>query len=278
MSGQPQAEEVSVDVTHELPPATSGRWRGGSSGGGEDPVDDAALITDYLDGNLAAYGELARRYQIPLFRLLLGLLADEDLAEQACEEVFIVANRRLDQLDEPSRFYRWLLAIAREVSRDILDSRADVEATLPPEQQAPREQIKHEVHAALQQLDPDLRLALVLVEFRRASPDEVAAALGANKVFSETTLPGGTYQGVDSNLTVIGVPNVLVASSEMPDDLAYAITKAMFENIGDLQAVHPAAKQTTVDFTLSATPIPLHPGAIRYYEETGATVPEKLHP
>ncbi|MCA8881546.1 MAG: TAXI family TRAP transporter solute-binding subunit [Rhodobacteraceae bacterium] len=110
------------------------------------------------------------------------------------------------------------------------------------------------------------------------SPDEVAAALGANKVFSETTLPGGTYQGVDSNLTVIGVPNVLVASSEMPDDLAYAITKAMFENIGDLQAVHPAAKQTTVDFTLSATPIPLHPGAIRYYEETGATVPEKLHP
>ncbi|MCC2098231.1 MAG: C4-dicarboxylate ABC transporter substrate-binding protein, partial [Hyphomicrobiales bacterium] len=36
--------------------------------------------------------------------------------------------------------------------------------------------------------------------------------------------------------------------------------------------------QTTVEFTLNATPIPLHPGAIRYYEETGATIPDNLRP
>ena len=42
--------------------------------------------------------------------------------------------------------------------------------------------------------------------------------------------------------------------------------------------MHPAANQTTIDFTLSATPIPLHPGAIRYYEETGATIPDRLRP
>jgi TRAP-type uncharacterized transport system substrate-binding protein len=64
----------------------------------------------------------------------------------------------------------------------------------------------------------------------------------------------------------------------MSDDLAYAITRAMFENIADLQAVHPAANETTVDFTMSATPIPLHPGAIRYYEEIGATIPDALRP
>ena len=62
----------------------------------------------------------------------------------------------------------------------------------------------------------------------------------------------------------------------MPDDLVYAITKAVFENINDLQAVHPAASQTTVDFTLTATPVPLHPGAIRYYEEVGAVIPDRL--
>ena len=62
------------------------------------------------------------------------------------------------------------------------------------------------------------------------------------------------------------------------DDTAYAITKAMFENIADMQAVHPAANQTTVEFTLSATPIPLHPGAIRYYEEAGAEIPDRLRP
>ena len=46
----------------------------------------------------------------------------------------------------------------------------------------------------------------------------------------------------------------------------------------ELRAVHPAANQTTVEFTLDATPVPLHPGAIRYFEEIGATIPDRLRP
>ena len=107
---------------------------------------------------------------------------------------------------------------------------------------------------------------------------QLAAAMEADPTFALTTLPGGTYTGVDQDITVLGVPNVLTVSSEMSDDLAYAITSAMFENIAEMQAVHPAANQTTVDFTLSATPVPLHPGAIRYFEEIGATVPDRLRP
>ncbi|MGI1661605.1 TAXI family TRAP transporter solute-binding subunit [Palleronia sp. KMU-117] len=110
------------------------------------------------------------------------------------------------------------------------------------------------------------------------SEAELAAAQAADATFAVTTLPGGTYTGVDADIAVLGVPNVLVASSDMPDDLAYAITKAMFENIADLQAVHPAANETTVEFTMSATPVPLHPGAIRYYEEIGAAIPDRLRP
>ena len=116
---------------------------------------------------------------------------------------------------------------------------------------------------------------IVLIAMTEA---EIAAARAADATFATTTLPGGTYNGVDADMTVLGIPNVLVASSEMSDDLAYAITRAMFENIADLQAVHPAANETTVDFTMSATPIPLHPGAIRYYEEIGATIPDALRP
>lgn len=109
------------------------------------------------------------------------------------------------------------------------------------------------------------------------SDAEIDAALGANPIFARTTMPAGVYEGVDAT-AVLGVPNVLTVSSAMDEDLAYAITRAMFENIAELQAVHPAANQTTVAFTLSATPVPLHPGAIRYYEEIGASVPDRLRP
>ncbi|MCV2876565.1 TAXI family TRAP transporter solute-binding subunit [Rhodobacteraceae bacterium XHP0102] len=110
------------------------------------------------------------------------------------------------------------------------------------------------------------------------SEAEIAAARAADPVFASTVLPGGTYEGVAEDVALLGVPNVLVASSEMNEDTVYEITKAMFENIEDLRAVHPAANQTEISFTLSASPIPLHPGAIRYYEETGATIEDALRP
>jgi TRAP-type uncharacterized transport system substrate-binding protein len=50
----------------------------------------------------------------------------------------------------------------------------------------------------------------------------------------------------------------------------------MYENIADMQAVHPAANETTVEFSMSATPVPLHAGALRYYEEVGADIPDSL--
>lgn len=116
---------------------------------------------------------------------------------------------------------------------------------------------------------------IVIIELTEA---ELQAAIAADSTFAITTLAGGSYNGVDEEITVLGIPNVLTVSSEMPDDVAYEITKAMFENVADLQAVHPAANETTVDFTLSAFPVPLHTGAIRYYEEIGVTIPDNLRP
>jgi TRAP transporter TAXI family solute receptor len=110
------------------------------------------------------------------------------------------------------------------------------------------------------------------------SDAELDAAIAEDETFTKTTLAGGTYTGVDEDITVLGIPNVLTVSSEMSEDVVYAITKAMFENIAELQAVHPAAQETTVEFGLSATPVPMHPGAIRYYEEIGETVPDNLRP
>jgi TRAP transporter TAXI family solute receptor len=116
---------------------------------------------------------------------------------------------------------------------------------------------------------------VVIIEL---TAEEMAAAIEADPVMATATLAGGTYTGVDEDIAVLGIPNVLVVSSEMSDDLAYALTRAMFENIADLRAVHPAANETTVEFTMNATPVPLHPGAIRYYEEIGADIPDALRP
>lgn len=107
---------------------------------------------------------------------------------------------------------------------------------------------------------------------------QVAAADAADPTFAPTMLSGGVYQGVDADVATLGVPNVLVVSSEMAEETVYQITKAIYENLAELRSVHPAANETTVEFTMQATPVPLHPGAIRYYEEAGATIPDNLRP
>ncbi|SFP77701.1 TAXI family TRAP transporter solute-binding subunit [Tranquillimonas alkanivorans] len=108
--------------------------------------------------------------------------------------------------------------------------------------------------------------------------EEIANAVEAEPVFAPYTLREGIYEGVGEPVPTISIPNVLVVNSAMDEELAYQITKNMFENVDELIAVHPAANDTTVDFALSSTPIPFHPGAVRYYEEAGNTVPEDLKP
>lgn len=108
--------------------------------------------------------------------------------------------------------------------------------------------------------------------------DEIANAVAAEPTFAGYTLRGGMYDGVAEPVLTISTPNVLVVHAEMDEDLAYQITKVMFEHVDELIAVHPAANDTTVEFSLNSTPVPLHPGAIRYYEEIGATIPDALRP
>ena len=110
------------------------------------------------------------------------------------------------------------------------------------------------------------------------SEAQVTAATEADPTFAALSLAGGTYEGVGEDVATIGVPNVLVVSSETDEETVYKITKAMYENIADLRAVHPAANETTIEFTMNATPVPLHPGALRYFEEVGAEIPDDLRP
>ena len=108
--------------------------------------------------------------------------------------------------------------------------------------------------------------------------DEIERSQAVEPVFAPYTLRAGTYDKQDSDVLTISIPNVLVVHADMSDDLAYAITKVLFEKTDELIAIHPAANDTTVEFSLTSTPVPLHPGALRYYEEIGASVPDRLRP
>ena len=108
------------------------------------------------------------------------------------------------------------------------------------------------------------------------SEEEISAAQEEEPVFAAYTLPAGTYPGQDEDVTTISTPNVLIVNADMDEELAYQMTQAMYDHVDELIAIHPAANNTTVEFSLEATPIPFHPGAVRYYQESGQEVPQDL--
>ncbi|WP_111413612.1 TAXI family TRAP transporter solute-binding subunit [Billgrantia lactosivorans] len=110
------------------------------------------------------------------------------------------------------------------------------------------------------------------------SDEEIANAQEEEPVFAAYELKAGMYDGMDEAVQTISIPNVLVVNADMDEELAYNLTKLLFERIDDLIAVHPAANDTTIEFTMESTPVPLHPGAIRYFEEVDAEIPDKLRP
>lgn len=110
------------------------------------------------------------------------------------------------------------------------------------------------------------------------SDEEIANAREEEPVFAAYELRAGLYEGMEEPVQTISIPNVLAVSSEMDDELAYDITRVLFEHTDELIAIHPAANDTTVEFSVDSTPIAFHPGALRYYEEVGAEVADHQRP
>ena len=79
-------------------------------------------------------------------------------------------------------------------------------------------------------------------------------------------IPKATYNN-DAEIAVVAVANLLVASEEMPEALAHDITQVLFDQQAELAAIHPQAKTLSLKSALSGSPVPFHPGAIRFYRE-----------
>lgn len=111
-------------------------------------------------------------------------------------------------------------------------------------------------------------VAVVVVEIPQATVEKVGLP------YVPASIPAETYTGQDAAVPTAAVVNYLVTQSEVSDDLAYAMTKAVYENIDTLAAAHSAAKAIKLETALSGLPVPLHPGAARYFKEKGLNPPQ----
>jgi uncharacterized protein len=91
---------------------------------------------------------------------------------------------------------------------------------------------------------------------------------GAN-LYYRAMIPKGTYQQ-DTDVPVVGVAVLLVVSETMPEDLAHDITRVLFEKQPELATIHPQAKVLSIKTATTGSPIPFHPGAIRFYRDRQA--------
>jgi RNA polymerase sigma-70 factor (ECF subfamily) len=152
---------------------------------------DANLIYEILAGNAEGYAVLVRRYQTPIFNLMIRMTSSEEDAMDLTQETFVKAYEKLEQFKPSSPFFPWLYTIGLNLARDFLRKmrvkRAAVETlSRDPDLSSDPGQTLHEsletdadrVVRLLQKLPEDYREALILRFHEELSVSELASALG----------------------------------------------------------------------------------------------------
>ncbi len=114
------------------------------------------------------------------------------------------------------------------------------------------------------------------VKLLNFTEEQMAKADGGRELWTPYTIPAGTYPGQTEDVQTIAQPNFLATSADLPEENVYMITKAIYENLPFLQAIHPATKAMALENAIAGLPLPLHPGAVKFYKEVGIDVPERL--
>ncbi|MEE4120521.1 MAG: TAXI family TRAP transporter solute-binding subunit [Paracoccaceae bacterium] len=107
-------------------------------------------------------------------------------------------------------------------------------------------------------------------------PPEISRAfIEEYPYFGTGIVPAGTYEAVTEDQETLTVWNFVITNADMPEDTVYEIVKAVFENQDAMIEAHPASRYVQLE-NISEITIPLHPGALRYYEEQGVEIPDRL--
>lgn len=116
--------------------------------------------------------------------------------------------------------------------------------------------------ASIRDLSTAVRIVVVPV------PHDVVAKVG-DPAYQPSVIPANTYNGQTEDVPTAAIPNFLVTHTGVPDDTVYRMVKAMYDNLDTLHAAHSAARVIKRENAIKGMPIPLHPGAERYYREVG---------
>lgn len=114
-----------------------------------------------------------------------------------------------------------------------------------------------------------------LLEF---TDDQVVKADGGLELWTPFLIKAGSYPGQDKDWQTIAQPNFLAVRADIDEEAVYQITKTIYENLPFLNAIHKATLAMSLENALAGLPMPLHPGAARYFQEAGLTIPPRLMP
>ncbi|MEF1260001.1 TAXI family TRAP transporter solute-binding subunit, partial [Vibrio harveyi] len=106
--------------------------------------------------------------------------------------------------------------------------------------------------------------------------EQIKEANGSYNLWTKYEIPANTYPGLDKPITTIAQPNFLAVREDISEEDVYQLTKAIYENLPFLQGIHKATKAMAIEKAIAGLPVPLHPGAARYYKEMGIEIPSDL--
>ncbi len=123
-------------------------------------------------------------------------------------------------------------------------------------------------------------------EFRVLSiPQEVVGSDAMQALFGRPgrgmlQFDGGVYKGqlTSGEITALGFTQFVGTHTGVSDDVVYKATKAFWENLDEVHATAFFLKEVTAESAFTSVNVPLHPGALKYYDEAGITVPDELRP
>lgn len=120
-------------------------------------------------------------------------------------------------------------------------------------------------NAAVQ--DALTRCATKLLPLNGRAVDQLIAN---NPFYSKSVIPGNSYTGQATDVPTFGVRALLMSTAKLPDSVAYAVAKAAYSNVAQLNVLHPSlARLTAADMKPTAYGLPLHPGVEKYLAEAG---------